>query len=95
LFFEGSRYVCETSREVGKELGSRFLAMIRVFGKGKWYRNEEGNWEMQKFIIRSVEGLEDTSLLDIVARLRNIPDNDLKTLEDPIGEMLRIRRSEE
>jgi hypothetical protein len=95
LVYEGSRYVCETNRDIGKGLGPRFLSTIRVFGKGKWYRSVEGKWELQKFIIRSVEDLEDTSLLDIVARLRAIPDNDLKTLEDPIGEILRIRRNEE
>jgi len=95
LLSEGYRRVAETNRDIGVQLGPRFYRTIRVFGKGKWYRNVEGKWELQKFVIRGIEDLEDTSLPEIVARLRAIPDNDLKTLEDPIGEMLRIRRGEE
>ena len=95
LIFEGTRCKAEVNREIGQHLGPRFYKLIRVFGRGKWYRNPEGRWELQKFIIRSFEDLEDVSLPEIVDNLRAIPDNDLKKLADPIGEMLKIRRGEE
>jgi hypothetical protein len=95
LIFEGSRCKAETNRDIGVQLAPRFYKIVRVFGRGRWYRNLDGHWELQKFIIRSFEDLEDISLPEIVARLRAIPDNDLKTLEDPIGEMLKIRRGED
>ncbi|HEV2388346.1 MAG TPA: hypothetical protein VGS20_13950 [Candidatus Acidoferrales bacterium] len=95
LIFEGARCIAETNREIGMQLGPRFYKLIRAFGKGKWFRNTEGKWELRKFIIRGFEEVDDVSLPDIVARLRAIPDNDLAKLDDPIGEMLKIRRGEE
>jgi hypothetical protein len=94
LIFEGSRYLIECNREVGMQLGPFFQRMVRVFGKQKMWRTARGKWEMEKIVAQSAEGIEDTSLLDTVARLRAIPDNDLNTLKDPIGEMLKIRRGE-
>jgi hypothetical protein len=95
LIFEGTRCKAEANREIGQYLGPRFYKLVRVFGRGKWYRNPAGKWELQKFIIRSFEDLEDVSLPEIVDKLRAIPDNDLKKLADPVGEMLKIRRGEE
>lgn len=94
LLFEGSRYKGECNREIGVQLGPRFYKMIRVFGREKWWRTAEGRWELEKIIIHSVDDIEDVSLLDTVARLRAIPDNELNKLVDPIGEMLKIRRGE-
>ncbi len=94
LIFEGSRYRAECNREVGMQLGMYFWKMIRAFGKGKWWRNADGKWVLEKIVIQSVEGVEDVSLPDTVAKLRAIPDNDLHSLKDPLGEMLKIRRGE-
>jgi hypothetical protein len=95
LIFEGSRCKAEANRELGVHLGPRFYKLVRLFGRGKWFRNAEGRWELQRFVIHSFEDLEDVSLPEIVERLRAIPDNDLKTLADPISEILKIRRGEE
>jgi hypothetical protein len=94
LVFEGSRYKAECNRDIGVQLGPRFYKMLRVFGRGKWWRTAAGRWELEKITIQSFQDVEDVSLLDTVAKLRAIPDNELNKLEDPIGEMLKIRRGE-
>ena len=49
---------------------------------------------MMFFDIYSVEGLEQSTLSEAVARLRAIPDNELYSLKDPIAEMQKIRSGE-
>ncbi len=50
---------------------------------------------MRWFNIDRFEDLDTASLPELVARLRAIPDNALMSLEDPIGDILKIRRGEE
>jgi hypothetical protein len=96
LLYEGIHHTCNASRELAMELAPHlFRNPIRVFGNGKWYRNAEGKWELHWFDIKSFEPLDDSTLPEIVAKLRAIPGNDLFRLEDPIGEMLKLRISEE
>lgn len=89
LWSDGVRYNCVTTQEKGK--GLRYLDAIRAVGRGQWYRNEKGKWELKKFIVSDIEPLEDDTLLEVVARLRAIPGNPLESLKDPIGEMLKLR----
>ncbi len=92
LLYEGVHHTCNTTRELGKKLAPYiFGRTIRVHGKGKWYRNSEGNWELRWFDIHDFEELNDASLLDVVGRLRAIPNNDLTNSKDPLGDMIKLR----
>jgi hypothetical protein len=92
LVYEGRVYICNASREIVRKLGPRIWGSpVRVHGKGKWYRNEQGLWEMQYFDIHSFEDLESTTLSDAISRLRAIPDNDLLSLKDPFAEIQKLR----
>jgi hypothetical protein len=96
LNYEGRTYICNASRSVVKELGPHIWGdPVRVHGRGKWYRNEQGVWEMEFFDIQSWDPLEQSTLSDAIARLRAIPGNDLKSLEDPLAEMRKIRHGED
>jgi hypothetical protein len=96
LLYEGRAYICNASRETVRELGPRIWGNpVRVHGKGKWYRNEQGIWEMLFFDIHSWEDLEDSTLSDAVAHLRAIPNNDLLSLKDPLAQMRKIRSGED
>jgi len=96
LIYEGSHHICNTTREVAKDLGHHLYGQpIRVHGRGKWYRNAEGKWELRWFDIYRFEPLSDESLLDVVTRLRAIPHNDLMTSKDPLGDMNKIRHGDE
>lgn len=95
LVYEGRHYICNASREIVKQLGPKIWGdPIRAHGKGKWYRNEQGQWVMMFFDILSVEDLEASTLSQAVERLRKIPDNELYSLKDPLGEMQKIRSGE-
>jgi hypothetical protein len=76
------------------KLGPLFYRTVRIFGKGKWWRTAKGEWELEKFVFQSIEQIEDVTIPDLVAKLRAIPQNDLQSLNDPIGEMLKIRHGE-
>jgi hypothetical protein len=95
LYYEGAHHICNTTREVAKDLGHHLYGRpIRVHGRGKWYRNTEGKWELRWFDIYRFEPLSDDSLLDVVARLRAISGNDLMNSKDPLGAMHKIRHGE-
>jgi hypothetical protein len=93
LISDRRRYPGETNRDLGMKLGPLFYKTVRVFGRGKWWRNAHGEWELEKFIFQAIEPAEDISLPEVVARLRALP-NDLQKLEDPLGEMLKIRHGD-
>ena len=95
LVYEGRVYICNASREIVRQLGPRIWGNpVRVHGKGKWYRNEQGIWEMLFFDIHSFEDLEATTLSDAVGRLRAIADNDLLSMKDPLAEVQKLRSGE-
>jgi hypothetical protein len=92
LVYEGVHHNCNATKEMARKLAPHIFGKpIRVHGRGKWYRNAEGKWEMRWFDIHDFEELSDASLLDVVGRLRSIPDNDLMKSKDPLGDMLKIR----
>lgn len=95
LIYDGAHHICNTTREVAKELAHHLYGQpIRAHGRGKWYRNADGNWELRWFDIYRFEPLSDDNLLDVVARLRAIPNNDLVKSNDPLGVMHEIRHGE-
>jgi hypothetical protein len=95
IVYEGRQYICNASREIVKKLGPYIWGdPIRAHGRGKWYRNEQGMWEMLFFDIESIEDLNATTLSDAVSRLRAIPNNELVSLNDPVAEMQKIRRGD-
>src|ERR1700733_8008523 len=88
IVYEGRIFICNASKEIVRQLGPKIWGdPIRAHGKGKWFRNEQGIWEMKYFDIHSVEDLHATTLSDAVKRLREIPDNGLMELKDPLAEM--------
>lgn len=95
LLYEGSHHICNADVETAKKLGHYLLQKpIRVHGKGQWFRNRDGKWEMRRFDITDFEDLDDSSLPEIVSRLRAIPGNTLVTLKNPLGELRKVRHGE-
>jgi len=66
-------YNCRASRELAAQLAAHlFQQNIRVFGKGEWNREEDGNWALQLFYIDRFETLNDTPLSDVVTHLQAV-----------------------
>lgn len=95
ILSEGTDYRCNASVEMARKLRNYLLEKsIRVFGKGKWYRNPNGKWHLDLFDIADYEELDDSSIQDIVARLRAIAGNPLMSSKDPLEDMRRVRYGE-
>jgi hypothetical protein len=83
---------CEMTREMARQLGPHiFGPPLRIFGEGRWRRAPEGNWDLEQFTATHFEVLDNASLPEVVARLRAIEGSEWKELEDPLGELRRIR----
>jgi hypothetical protein len=54
-------------------LGAKLFEPVRLFGRGRWARDAEGNWSLIVFKVESFEGLLDVPLTSALAELRSIP----------------------
>jgi len=63
---------CFTNRQIGKELGHRLFEPVRLFGRGRWTRDNNGLWKLLDFKIESFEPLVDVPLSAALAELRAI-----------------------
>jgi|GEM_PF-1121327 len=85
-------HLCNSNREMAKKLAPHlFGGPLRVWGNGRWYRDQFGNWVMDRFTITDFSPLDDSSLTDAVSKLRAVPGNEMKSLADPIFDLMRIR----
>mgnify|MGYP000872260413 CR=1 FL=1 len=91
---KSEKYVCQANRTLAREIAQHlFETIIRVKGVGRWIRHPEGRWEMRSFKIEHFDPLgnpEEISLKKSIEELRAIPAK-WKELDDPVGELKRIR----
>lgn len=88
----GQYFRCNTKRDIAKNLASHiFGAQVRVSGKGKWRRNQQGEWELDLFDIQSFEALDDTPLQDVIAGLRAIDGSQWNDMAAPQEELKKLR----
>lgn len=86
-------YKCNTTRQIARQLAPHlFSKPIRVFGKGRWNRNEFTEWNLEFFQITSFELLNDEPLPQLVDHMRDVQGSDWDTMHDPVGELNRIRK---
>ncbi len=83
---------CSSNRDIARKVAPHlFGGTLRVHGVGRWIRDDFGNWVMERFNITDFTLLDDSSLSDVVGRLRSIP-TELQSVDDPVGELRRLRR---
>lgn len=82
---------CYTSRGVAKQLGARLYDQVRLFGKGRWSRDGEGNWSLVDFKIENFEPLDDMPLSDALMALRGIPT---EWTDEAYGEISLVRHGQ-
>jgi hypothetical protein len=88
----GAYYRCNTVRDIARKLASHlFDQPVRVTGRGKWRRTQEGAWELDTFDIKSFEALDETPLGEIVATLRGLEGSEWNAMQDPQAEFKRLR----
>jgi hypothetical protein len=80
---------CETTRLIAKQLGPKLFEPVRLFGRGRWSRDADGNWNLETFRIESFEALQDVSLADALTVLRDIPT---EWGDDAYQELAKMRK---
>ncbi len=83
---------CNATREIARKLSPYLYGdTLRVHGEGRWERDADGAWILNRFNIRDFETLDDAPLSTVVDRLRQVPGNRWKDMEDPLAELQRLR----
>lgn len=93
---DGERsYTCELSRELAKKVAGHLFSPLRVYGHGRWLRDGEGAWHLDSFKVESFDVLDDRPLSELVAELHAVAGSGWDELDDPMGELARLRRNGE
>jgi hypothetical protein len=90
-------YHCNVRDEdVARRLATQYLGgVVRVYGNGKWLREENGSWTLQLFDITHFEVLDDSPLTEVVDRLRAVEGGRWHESDDALGDILGLRRDEQ
>jgi hypothetical protein len=64
---------CWADRTVAKALAGHLFEPVRLFGTGRWNRNDEGTWKLDFFRVASFGALREVSLSGALNELRTIP----------------------
>jgi hypothetical protein len=83
---------CYTTKAIAKQLGNQLWEPVRLYGRGSWRRDADGNWELLKFKIEGFEPLERASLSDALTRLRKIPT---EWDDNSYTELIKIRNGDD
>ena len=87
-------HMCNTTHSMARNLAPYLYGpVLRVHGDACWERNNDGQWLLRRFNIKKFEELEDVPLSEVVDRLRRIEGSNWKNIEDPAGELRRLRDS--
>jgi hypothetical protein len=91
---EGAEYPCQTNLDLSKKLAQLYRGpAVRVYGTGKWVREENGAWTLQQFDITSFDVLDDAPLTKVVAKLRAVEGAEWNS-DASLGDMLGLRRED-
>jgi hypothetical protein len=96
LLDDGHRvYPCVVIKEQAKRLAAHLFETVRVTGRGRWTREEDGHWKLHGFKVLSFEVLSERPLAEVVAELRRVQGSGWSEMEDPYEEMARLRGNED
>jgi hypothetical protein len=64
---------CWANRTIAKALARVLFEPVRLFGTGRWNRDDEGRWKLDIFRVESFTALRNVSLATALNELRSIP----------------------
>jgi hypothetical protein len=86
-------YHCQVRLDVAKRIARYYLGPpVRVYGSGKWVREENGSWVLQQFDVDDFEVLDDSPLTDVVRKLRAVEGGSWGEGDDAVSDILGLRR---
>ncbi|PKQ12409.1 MAG: hypothetical protein CVT70_08625 [Alphaproteobacteria bacterium HGW-Alphaproteobacteria-1] len=82
----------QTNRETARRLAKHMYEPVRLFGTGRWLRDEQGNWVLKSFKVRQdFKVLKSDSLKDVIDQMRGVEGSEWKSMDDPIGALRALR----
>lgn len=81
----------DTNRETARRLAKHMYEPVRVFGTGRWLRDQEGKWILKKFKVESYKALAADGLKDAIDQMREIEGSEWKDMDDPVGALKALR----
>ena len=86
-------HICKADRDMARRLAPHlYQGTLRVWGDGRWKREANGHWRLIRFDIDKFELLDDSPIDEVVARLRKVEGSGWKKFDDPLAEIVRLRR---
>jgi len=81
----------DTNRETARRLAKHMYEPVRVFGTGRWLRDQEGTWLLKRFKVESYKVLRSDDLKEAIDQMRAIEGSEWKDMDDPIGALKALR----
>lgn len=78
-----------SNKTIGKKLAHLLFEPVRLFGRGRWTRDADGNWNLKDFKVESFEALDDAPLTEALTDIRKI---DLNFDDGSYGDLDAIRK---
>jgi hypothetical protein len=89
---EGCTWSFEVTRELARDLaGLLYDRPIRLIGTGRWFRDEDGNWQHRDLKALEFQILSGESLANVVGRIRQLPSDAWNLGDDPVGQLRALR----
>ena len=80
-----------TNRETARCLAKHMYEPVRIFGAGRWLRDEAGKWVLKKFKVESYKDLATDDLKSAIEQMREIEGSKWKDMDDPISALKELR----
>ncbi len=81
----------DTNRETARQLARHMYEPVRIFGTGRWFRDEDGNWLLRKFRVESYTVLEPQDLKEAIDQMRSVEGSGWKAMDDPLSTLRALR----
>lgn len=83
------------NRELAVRMRAHLFEWIMVTGDARWIRTEDGQWELSSFHVTNFKPLAKDTLEDDIKALRDVPGNEWKNMDDPIGFIREQRKDDD
>lgn len=85
-------HICNATRDMARKLATHlYQGTLRVWGDGRWERDEDGKWILKRFDISKFKLLDDAPLSQVVQRLWEVEGSGWRQFDDPLAEIQRLR----
>ncbi|APE44254.1 hypothetical protein BOO69_13245 [Sulfitobacter alexandrii] len=81
----------DTNRDTARRLAKHMYEPVRIFGTGRWLRDQDGNWILKKFRVDNFTVLAPDDLKDAIDQMREIKGSEWANMDDPIGALKALR----